>query len=214
MRNLSAARRLGVGERRERRDEDGRRGGGRAVRAVALVVVVARVVVAAAGRVVVVELRAELRAAAGARRRERARVRRVAPGSSHDTRLPSPRPATLPVWMRRTCSIVVGGKSLAHKASRAPRSGVSSSAETTVASASRRSISVATSSRARTLCFAMRFVRITAWIEPRSLRRGLNTEGLVSAGATLTNFTLHCTGLNILVGERTPRKAWSPTSVG
>ena len=53
MRNLSAARRLGVGERRERRDEDGRRGGGRAVRAVALVVVVARVVVAAAGRVVV-----------------------------------------------------------------------------------------------------------------------------------------------------------------
>ena len=29
--------------------------------------------------------------------------------SSHDTRLPSPRPATLPVWMRRTWSIVVGG---------------------------------------------------------------------------------------------------------
>ena len=79
MRNLSAARRLGVGERRERRDEDGRRGGGRAVRAVALVVVVARVVVAAAGRVVVVELRAELRAAAGARRREGARVGRLAP---------------------------------------------------------------------------------------------------------------------------------------
>ena len=46
MRNLSAARRLGVGERRERRDEDGsedgRRRRGRAVRAVALVVVVAR----------------------------------------------------------------------------------------------------------------------------------------------------------------------------
>ena len=33
-----APRRLGVGERRDRRDEDGRRGGGRAVRAVALVV--------------------------------------------------------------------------------------------------------------------------------------------------------------------------------
>ena len=79
-----APRRLGVGERRERRDEDGRRGGGRAVRAVALVVVVARVVVA--GRIVVV-LRAELRAAAGARRREGARVGRLAP----DTRGPSTR---------------------------------------------------------------------------------------------------------------------------
>ena len=137
--------------------------------------------------------------------------------SSHDTRLPSPRPATLPVWMRRTWSIVVGGRSLAQSASKAPRSGVSSSAVTTVASASRRSMSVATSSRARTLCFAMRFVRITAWIEPRSLRRGLNTEGFVSAGATFAarratsrsnkpkfHSALHW--LNLLVGERMTRK--------
>ena len=152
MRNLSAARRLGVGERRERRDEDGRRGGGRAVRAVALVVVVARVVVAAAGRVVVVELRAELRAAAGARRRERARVRRVAP------------------WR---------------------------------ASPSRRF------NRLKTLGFDQdsRRPREDDKFPPAVARRRPDASAL-------TNFTLHCTGLNILVGERTPRKAWSPTSVG